>query len=100
MCKFIVLQQVRRSLGLALHRGWAKLMPGRCRDLVQHPNQPRPMATEATDEDDEEARLLPPSPPRRREPAFSFSAESLNNPRRRERESHGASGIAARESLH
>ena len=30
-------------------------MLGRCRDLVPHPNQPRPMATEAIDEDDEEA---------------------------------------------
>ena len=30
----------------------------RCRDLVQHPNQPRPMATEATDEDDEEAHAF------------------------------------------
>ena len=30
-CKSIFLQQVRRSLGLALHRGWVKLMPGRCR---------------------------------------------------------------------
>ena len=34
--------QVRKSLGLALQRGWAKLMPDRCRDLVQHPNQPVP----------------------------------------------------------
>ena len=44
MCKSIFLQQVRRGLGLALHRGWAKLTLGRCRDLVQHSNQPRPMA--------------------------------------------------------
>ena len=36
--KAIFLQQVRRSLGLALHRGWAKLMLDRYRDLVQHPN--------------------------------------------------------------
>ena len=57
-CKSIFLQQARRSLGLALHRGWAKLMLGRCRDLVQHPNQPRPMAAEATDEDDEEAHAF------------------------------------------
>ena len=42
-------------LRLALHHGWAKLMLGRCRHLVQHPNQPRPMAIEAADEDDEEA---------------------------------------------
>ena len=38
-CKSILLQHVRRSLGLALHRGWAKPMPGRCRNLVQHPNR-------------------------------------------------------------
>ena len=55
MCKSVFLQQVRRGLGLALHRGWAKLMPDRCRDLVQHPNQPRPTAAEATDGDGEEA---------------------------------------------
>ena len=30
-------------------------MLGRCRDLVQHPNEPRSMAAEAADEDDEEA---------------------------------------------
>ena len=54
-CKSISLQQVRRSLGLALHRGWAKLKLGGCRDLAQHTNQPRPMAAEATDEDDKEA---------------------------------------------
>ena len=42
----------------ALHRGWTKLMLDRCRDLVQHPNQLRPMATEATDKDDEEAHAL------------------------------------------
>ena len=58
MCKSIFLQQVRRSLGLALHRGWAKLMLDRCRDLVQHPNQPRSMVSEATDEDDEEAHAF------------------------------------------
>ena len=33
--------------------GQAKLMAGRFRDLVLHPNQPRSMATEAPDEDDE-----------------------------------------------
>ena len=33
-------------------------MPGRCRDLVPHPNQPRPTAAEATDEDNEEARAF------------------------------------------
>ena len=54
-CKSIFPQKVLRSLGLALHRGWAKLMFDRCRDLVQHLNRPRPMATEATDEDDKKA---------------------------------------------
>ena len=49
------LQQIRRGLGLALHHGWAELMLGRWRDLVQHPNQPRPTATDVTDADDEEA---------------------------------------------
>ena len=44
--------------GLALHRGWAKLMLDRCRDLVQYPNQPSPTAAEATDEDDEDARAF------------------------------------------
>ena len=29
-----------------------------CSDLVQHPNQPLPMAAEATDEDDEETHAL------------------------------------------
>ena len=58
MCKSVFLQQVRRSLGLALQRGWAKLMLDRCRDLVQHPNQPRSIATDATDEDDEEAHAF------------------------------------------
>ena len=41
-----------------MQRGLAKLMLGRCRDLVQHPNQPRPTAAEATDEDGEEARAF------------------------------------------
>ena len=58
MCKFMFLQQVQRSLGLALYRGWAKPMPGRCRNLVQHSNQPGPMAAEATDEDGEEAHAF------------------------------------------
>ena len=53
-CKYIFPQQVRRGLGLAMHRGWAQLMPDRCRDLVQHTNQPRPCAAETTDKDNEE----------------------------------------------
>ena len=36
----------------------AKLLLGRFRDFIQHPNQPRPAAAEATDEDDEEARAF------------------------------------------
>ena len=57
-CNSISLQQVRSSLGLALHRGWAELMLDRFRDLVQHRNQPRPTVAEATDEDDEEAHAF------------------------------------------
>ena len=34
-------QQIRRSIGLAVHRGWAKLLLDRCRDLAQGPRQPR-----------------------------------------------------------
>ena len=34
-------------------------MPARCRDLlVQHPNQPRPTAAKAADENDEEERAF------------------------------------------
>ena len=33
-----------------------KPMLGRCRDLVQHPNQPRPTAADSIEADDEEAR--------------------------------------------
>ena len=33
-------QRIRRSIGLAVHRRWAKLLLGRCRDLVQDPRQP------------------------------------------------------------
>ena len=33
-CKSKSLQQAQRSLELALLRRWAKLMPGRCQDLV------------------------------------------------------------------
>ena len=59
-CKSIILQQVRRDLGLALRRGWANPMPDRCRGLIQHPNQPRPKvkAAEATDKDNKEARAF------------------------------------------
>ena len=40
-------QQIRRSIGLAVHHGWAKLLLGRCRDLVQDPRQPRTQTREA-----------------------------------------------------
>ena len=46
-------QRTRRSIGLAVHRGWAKLLLDRCRDLVQNPRQPR-THTRETDEDDAE----------------------------------------------
>ena len=51
-------KKLYRTLGPALHRGWAKIMLDRCRDLFQHPNQPRPTAAEATEEDEEEARAF------------------------------------------
>ena len=47
-------QQIRRSIGLAVHRGWAKLLLGRCRDLAQDPRQPRTYTRE-TDENAAEA---------------------------------------------
>ena len=52
-------------LGWGLAGGKTVFAGGRCRDLVQHPNQARPTAAEATDEDDEEARAFyhPPHPP-------------------------------------
>ena len=52
--KGIFTQRIRRSLGLAVHRGWAKLLLDRCRDLVEDPRQPR-THTHETDEDDAEA---------------------------------------------
>ena len=33
-CKSIFLQKAWRSLGHALHRGWTRLVLGRCRDIV------------------------------------------------------------------
>ena len=47
-------QRIRRSIGLAVHRGWAKLLLERCRGLVQDPRQPR-THTRETHEDDAEA---------------------------------------------
>ena len=52
--KQISTQRTRRSIGLAVHRGWAKLLLDRCRDLVQDPRQPR-THTRETDKDDVEA---------------------------------------------
>ena len=46
-------QQIRRSIGLAVHRGWAKLLLDRCRDLSRDSRQPRTHTREA-DEDDAE----------------------------------------------
>ena len=51
-CKSIFLQHGRGGLGLALNRGWAKIMLDRSLKLVQHPNHPRPTA-EAADKDGE-----------------------------------------------
>ena len=45
---------IRRSIALAVNRGWAKLLLDRCRYLVQDPRQPRTQTRE-TDEDDAEA---------------------------------------------
>ena len=47
-------QQTRRSIGLAVHRGRAKLLLGRCRDLVQDPRQPRTHTREADEDGAEE----------------------------------------------
>ena len=42
-------QRIRRSIELIVHRGWAKLLLDRCRDLAQDPRQPR-THTRETDE--------------------------------------------------
>ena len=47
-------QRMRRSIGHAVPRGWAKLLLDKCCDLVQDPRQPR-THTRETDEDDAEA---------------------------------------------
>ena len=46
-------QRIRRSIGLAAHRGWTKLLLDKCRGLAQDPRQPR-THTRETDEDDAE----------------------------------------------
>ena len=58
MCKCSFLQQVRMGPGTRTAPRVSKLLLDRCRDLVQHPNQPRPMAAEATDEDDEKTHAF------------------------------------------
>ena len=50
----IFTQRIGRSLGLAVHRGWAKMLLDRCRGLAEDPRQPRMHAHE-TDEDEAEA---------------------------------------------
>ena len=52
--KQIFTQRIRSSIGLAVHRGWAKLLLDRYRDFVQDPRQPR-THTRETDEDGAEA---------------------------------------------
>ena len=47
--KGISTQRIRRSLGLAVRREWAKWLIGRCRDPDEDPRQPRTHARE-TDE--------------------------------------------------
>ena len=49
-------KQVDCPIRLAIHRGWAKLLLGRCRDRVQDPRQPRTHKREA-DEDGAEAQV-------------------------------------------
>ena len=53
MLMSIFLQQVRLSSGLVLQP-----VLDRFRDLVQHPNQPRPTAADTTGADGEEARAF------------------------------------------
>ena len=63
-CKSIFLQKIRRGMGLALIRGWAKLMPGRCQELGQYtptnpvPQRPSPPARAKR----RHTSLLPPHP--------------------------------------
>ena len=53
--KRMISQRIRRSIGLAVHRGRAKLLLERCRDLDQDPQQPRTHTSEK-DEDGAAAR--------------------------------------------
>ena len=52
--KLMFTQRIRRSIGLAIHREWAKLLLDRCCDLVQDPRQPR-THTRETDKGNAEA---------------------------------------------
>ena len=45
--KGVFTRQTRRTLGLAVNRGWAKLVLDRCRGLVKDLRQPRTHAREA-----------------------------------------------------
>ena len=47
-------QRIRRSIGLAIHRGWAKTLLESCCDLVLDPRQPR-THTRETNKNDAEA---------------------------------------------
>ena len=51
--KQMITQRTRRSLGLAVHRGWAKLLLDRCRGIVQGPRQPHAHTCEGDEEDAE-----------------------------------------------
>ena len=55
--KALSLRRIRRSWGLAAHRGWAKLLLDRTRDLVEDPRQPRG-PVHGTDEGDSEMHEL------------------------------------------
>ena len=51
--KQVFTQGIRRSIGIAVHRGWAKLLLDRFCELVLDPRQPRTY-TRGADEDDAE----------------------------------------------
>ena len=53
--KAMFTQRTRRSIGLAVHRGWAKLLLDRGRCLVEDPQQPRSHTRETGEVDAAEA---------------------------------------------
>ena len=59
-------QRIRRSLGLAAHLGWARLLSDRLRDLVQTPAFPRNTTSSA--------------PGMRQDEEDSFERETFLNP--------------------